>query len=142
MGADLTIPAHWYQRPRIVLLDAGMATHLSTQDQANMVGLFEAFSQLDGCGVADWTLRFSGGDLILPYTLYTQGFIDGAWHWLLRYRLLKMRQPWTKLVSQPEQIVWATSTLTVAKTHRPRQSGGWVRTVSSGFFATTCCRHS
>ena len=44
-----------------MLLDAGMATHLSGDDQQNMVGLFEAFSELDGANVADWVLRFSGG---------------------------------------------------------------------------------
>ncbi|GBF99975.1 hypothetical protein Rsub_12668, partial [Raphidocelis subcapitata] len=51
--------ASWLQ-PRIVLLDAGMATELSGQDQANMVGLFKAFSQLEGGVAADWILRFSG----------------------------------------------------------------------------------
>lgn len=38
LGLDLTIPPEWYQRPRMVLLDAGMATHLSGEDQRNMVG--------------------------------------------------------------------------------------------------------
>jgi predicted unusual protein kinase regulating ubiquinone biosynthesis (AarF/ABC1/UbiB family) len=51
--------ASWLQ-PRIVLLDVGMATELSTEDQTNMVGLFKAFSQLEGGEAADWVLRFSG----------------------------------------------------------------------------------
>jgi len=49
-------------RPSIILLDAGMATRLTPDDQINMVGLFDAFSQLDGPAVADWTMRFSGED--------------------------------------------------------------------------------
>ncbi len=60
MGRDLSIPPHWYQRPRLVLLDAGMATRLAGEDRRNMVGLFESFSALDGACMADWVLRFSG----------------------------------------------------------------------------------
>ncbi|KAI8469109.1 MAG: hypothetical protein J3K34DRAFT_459528 [Monoraphidium minutum] len=51
--------ASWLQ-PRIVLLDVGMATELSREDQTNMVGLFRAFSQMEGADAADWVLRFSG----------------------------------------------------------------------------------
>lgn len=50
----------------MVLLDAGMATHLSGEDQRNMVGLFESFSQLDGEEMADWVLRFSGEEQTCP----------------------------------------------------------------------------
>ena len=51
--------ASWLQ-PRLVLLDVGMATELTPDDTANMVGLFKAFSALDGAAAADWVLRFSG----------------------------------------------------------------------------------
>ena len=51
-----------YMRPSIVLLDAGMSTQLSSEDQVNMVGLFESFSRLDGRDIADWTLRFAGDE--------------------------------------------------------------------------------
>lgn len=51
--------ASWLQ-PRIVLLDVGMATELTPKDQTNMVGLFKAFSQLEGREAADWVLKFSG----------------------------------------------------------------------------------
>ncbi len=40
---------------------------LSHALQVNMVGLFEAFSRLDGGGVADWVLRFSGEDQVRPH---------------------------------------------------------------------------
>jgi aarF domain-containing kinase len=49
-----------FLRPSIVLLDAGMATRLTPEDQINMVGLFDAFSRLDARAVANWTLRFAG----------------------------------------------------------------------------------
>ncbi|KAL4519108.1 hypothetical protein Ndes2526A_g00212 [Nannochloris sp. 'desiccata'] len=49
-----------FLRPSIILLDAGMATRLSPDDQINMVGLFDAFSRLDARAVANWTLRFAG----------------------------------------------------------------------------------
>jgi aarF domain-containing kinase len=52
--------------PSIVLLDAGMATRLSPQDQINMVGLFEAFSRLDASAVATWVLRFAGEEQTCP----------------------------------------------------------------------------
>ncbi|KAF6264395.1 hypothetical protein COO60DRAFT_1457553 [Scenedesmus sp. NREL 46B-D3] len=48
--------------PHIVLLDVGMATELSLEDQKNMIGLFRAFAALDGGHVAQWTLRFSGAE--------------------------------------------------------------------------------
>ncbi|WIA28428.1 hypothetical protein OEZ86_010973 [Tetradesmus obliquus] len=48
--------------PHIVLLDVGMATELSLEDQKNMVGLFRSFAALDGANVARWTLRFSGAE--------------------------------------------------------------------------------
>jgi predicted unusual protein kinase regulating ubiquinone biosynthesis (AarF/ABC1/UbiB family) len=49
-----------FLRPSICLLDAGMATRLSSEDQINMVGLFDSFSRLDARAVANWTLRFAG----------------------------------------------------------------------------------
>jgi hypothetical protein len=58
-AALAALHASWLQ-PRIVLLDVGMATELSGEDQKNMVGLFRAFSQLEGAAAADWILRFSG----------------------------------------------------------------------------------
>ncbi|RMZ56252.1 hypothetical protein APUTEX25_002442, partial [Auxenochlorella protothecoides] len=57
---DLAPPVEWLRRPRMVLLDAGMAMSLSPKDHTNMCGLFDAFSRLDGSSVADWVLRFSG----------------------------------------------------------------------------------
>ena len=46
--------------PSVVLLDAGMCTTLSREDQVNMVGLFDSFSRLDGDDIAAWTLAFAG----------------------------------------------------------------------------------
>lgn len=46
--------------PSVVLLDAGMCTTLSKEDQVNMVGLFDSFSRLDGDDIAAWTLAFAG----------------------------------------------------------------------------------
>lgn len=43
-----------------MLLDAGMATRLDSRDRSCMAGLFESFSKMDGEGVADWILAFSG----------------------------------------------------------------------------------
>lgn len=63
---SLAIPEDRIFKPSIVLLDAGMATRLSSEDQINMVGLFEAFSRLDGRSVADWTLRFAGENQTCP----------------------------------------------------------------------------
>jgi aarF domain-containing kinase len=60
LGVDVRLPEGALLRPSIILLDAGMATRLSEEDQVNMVGLFEAFSRLDARDVADWTLRFAG----------------------------------------------------------------------------------
>ena len=57
---SLTVPDDIVFKPSIVLLDAGMATRLSPEDQLSMVGLFDSFSRLDGRGVADWALRFAG----------------------------------------------------------------------------------
>lgn len=37
-----------------------MATHLEPADQARMLSLFQAFSRLDGRGIGDCTLEFSG----------------------------------------------------------------------------------
>lgn len=54
------------RRPSIVLLDAGMATRLSPEDQINMVGLFDAFSRLDALSVANWVLRFAGEEQSCP----------------------------------------------------------------------------
>ena len=51
-----------FLKPSVVLLDAGMCTELSQEDQVNMVGLFESFSRLDARDIADWTLRFAGDD--------------------------------------------------------------------------------
>lgn len=59
------VAAGWLQ-PHIVLLDVGMATELSSEDQANMVGLFRCFAALDGAGVASWVLRFSGQEQACP----------------------------------------------------------------------------
>ena len=44
----------------MVLLDVGMATELSDEDQHNMIGLFRSFAKMDGKACGDWTLRFSG----------------------------------------------------------------------------------
>lgn len=54
------------QGAKLVLLDAGMAMRLSPEDQRNMFGLFEAFAEMDGERVADWTLRFSGEEQSCP----------------------------------------------------------------------------
>lgn len=48
--------------PSVVLLDAGMCTQLTREDQVNMVGLFDSFSRLDGDEIAAWTLAFAGDD--------------------------------------------------------------------------------
>lgn len=61
----LQVPERWWQ-PRITLLDVGMATHLSSQDQANMVALFTALADLDGAEVARQTLAFSGPQQSCP----------------------------------------------------------------------------
>jgi len=49
----------WLQ-PQMVLLDVGMATELSGEDQRNMIGLFQSFAAMDGRACGEWTLRFSG----------------------------------------------------------------------------------
>lgn len=54
-------PASWLQ-PRLVLLDAGMVTHMSQLDQQHMLQLFRSFTQRDGQGVANAILHFSGRD--------------------------------------------------------------------------------
>jgi len=56
----IQLPLNMLQIPRMVLLDAGMATRLSPSDQVNMVGLFESFARLDGRCLADWVLKFAG----------------------------------------------------------------------------------
>lgn len=56
----IQLPLNMLQMPRMVLLDAGMATRLSPLDQINMVGLFESFARLDGRCLADWVLKFAG----------------------------------------------------------------------------------
>ena len=38
---------------------AGMATHLSPEDQTHMLALFQAFARLDGRSVAEAILAFS-----------------------------------------------------------------------------------
>lgn len=55
-----------YFKPSIILLDAGMCTQLSSEDQVNMFGLFEAFSRLDPCDIADWVLRFAADEQTCP----------------------------------------------------------------------------
>ncbi|KAK9808945.1 hypothetical protein WJX72_006758 [[Myrmecia] bisecta] len=59
------VPKKWLQ-PRIVLLDVGMATHLSREDQTNMYNLFRAFAFMDGAAVARWTLAFAGQEQTCP----------------------------------------------------------------------------
>ena len=66
LGVDLTPPVDWMRRPHMVLLDAGMAMTLSRDDHVNMCGLFEAFSRMDGEGVAEWVLKFSGPEQSCP----------------------------------------------------------------------------
>lgn len=66
VGVPFQIPLDKLETPKIVLLDAGMATRLSPDDQINMVGLFEAFSRLDGQCLADWVLKFAGEEQSCP----------------------------------------------------------------------------
>lgn len=65
-GWDLQPTIDSLLRPSIVLLDAGMATRLSPEDQINMVGLFDSFSRLDATSVANWVLRFAGEEQTCP----------------------------------------------------------------------------
>lgn len=65
-GWDLQPTIDTLLRPSIVLLDAGMATRLSPEDQINMVGLFDSFSRLDAPSVANWVLRFAGEEQTCP----------------------------------------------------------------------------
>ena len=51
----------------MVLLDAGMVTHMSQTDQQNMLHLFRAFTKMDGKGVAEAILDFSGAKLQLGF---------------------------------------------------------------------------
>ncbi|GAX81695.1 hypothetical protein CEUSTIGMA_g9123.t1 [Chlamydomonas eustigma] len=53
-------------RPQIVLLDVGMATEMSDEDQTNMIGLFRSFAMMDGRTCGNWVLRFSGQDQACP----------------------------------------------------------------------------
>lgn len=59
------MPETW-NRPAIVLLDVGMATHLSDTERAQMVDLFRAFSRLDGAAMAQTALSFSGDEQGCP----------------------------------------------------------------------------
>lgn len=59
------MPEAWLQ-PSIVLLDVGMATRLSLSDRDNMLGLFRAFTKLQGRDMARWVLKFSGDDQHCP----------------------------------------------------------------------------
>lgn len=59
------MPEKW-NRPAIVLLDVGMATHLSDTERQQMVELFRAFSKLDGASMARTTLSFSGDEQGCP----------------------------------------------------------------------------
>lgn len=61
----LQMPETW-NRPAIVLLDVGMATHLSDKEREQMVELFRAFSKLDGAAMARTTLGFSGDEQGCP----------------------------------------------------------------------------
>ena len=65
-GWDLQPSIDGLLRPSIILLDAGMATRLSPEDQINMVGLFDSFSRLDAPSVANWVLRFAGEEQTCP----------------------------------------------------------------------------
>ena len=55
------LQAAWLQ-PRLILLDVGMATELSSEDQSNMLGLFKSFAALDGREAGSWILKFCGGE--------------------------------------------------------------------------------
>lgn len=57
--AGCNIANSWLQ-PKVVLLDVGMVTRLSQVDQHNMLGLFTSLSGMDGQGVANAVLSFSG----------------------------------------------------------------------------------
>ncbi|CAL8470433.1 g9975 [Coccomyxa elongata] len=59
------VPSSW-REPAIVLLDVGMATHLSPDDQSLMLELFQAFSRLDGRGIGECTLKFSKDNQTCP----------------------------------------------------------------------------
>lgn len=56
----------WFQEvlgmtrnPKLTLLDAGMVTELTPQDQSNMVGFFKALTQRDGENIAQNILSLS-----------------------------------------------------------------------------------
>lgn len=51
----------WLQ-PQMVLLDVGMATEMTNEDQRNMIGLFQSFAAMDGRSCADWVLKFAGDE--------------------------------------------------------------------------------
>ncbi len=57
--AGRNVANSWLQ-PKVVLLDVGMVTRLSEIDQHNMLGLFTSLSGMDGQGVANAVLSFSG----------------------------------------------------------------------------------
>eukprot|EP00884_Botryococcus_braunii_P012216 jgi/Botrbrau1/20996/Bobra.0144s0014.1 len=60
-------------QPHLVLLDVGMATRLTPEDQNNMFHLFRAFARFDGRELGYWTLRFSGPAQRCPNP---EGFMD------------------------------------------------------------------
>lgn len=63
--------------PCIILLDVGMATELTLEDQRNMLGLFRAFAELDGKEAGRWVLRFSGAQQTCPDPeVFTSGMAD------------------------------------------------------------------
>ena len=51
---------------RLIMLASGMATQLSSKDQANMRELFLAFAENDSTGLAKATLKFSGQEQTCP----------------------------------------------------------------------------
>ena len=61
-GATDNMANKYLMQPTVTLIDAGMCTRLSKEDQVNMVGLFESFSRLDGEDIASWTLAFAGDE--------------------------------------------------------------------------------
>jgi hypothetical protein len=59
------MPEKW-NRPAIVLLDVGMATHLTDAERTQMVELFRSFCKLDGAAMARTALTFSGDEQGCP----------------------------------------------------------------------------
>ena len=52
--------------PKFHVLWAGMATHLSPEEQGIMLELFQALARLDGREIGRQTLRFSGAQQTCP----------------------------------------------------------------------------